>query len=107
MAVMADMPLWHYIMDRNNPLDWKTGVVVLLHEKGDQMDCSSYRGITLFSLPGKAYFRMMERRVQLTVEPWVQEDQCGYSPGQETLDQLYALHRVLKSFWEFAQPVHM
>ncbi|KAK3517140.1 hypothetical protein QTP86_003932 [Hemibagrus guttatus] len=36
-----------------------------------------------------------------------EEEQCGFRPSRGTLDQLYTLHRVLESSWEFAQPVHM
>lgn len=40
--------------------------------------CFDYRGITLLSLPGKAYWRVLERTVCLSlVEPWKQEQQCG------------------------------
>ncbi|KAK3506039.1 hypothetical protein QTP70_003193, partial [Hemibagrus guttatus] len=89
------------------PLDWATTVVVPLFKKGDQRVCSNYRGITLLSLPGKVYSRVLERRVRPLVEPRIQEEQCGFRPGCGTLDQLYTLHRVLEGLWEFAQPVHM
>ncbi|KAK3513146.1 hypothetical protein QTP70_007479 [Hemibagrus guttatus] len=89
------------------PLDWATGVVVPLFKKGDRRVCSNYRGITLLSLPGKVYSRVLERRVQPLVEPRIQEEQCGFRPSRGTLDQLYTLHRVLEGSWEFAQPVHM
>ncbi|KAK3551381.1 hypothetical protein QTP70_016644 [Hemibagrus guttatus] len=61
------------------PLDWATGVVVPLFKKGDRRVCSNYRGITLLSLPGKVYSRVLERRIR----------------------------PVLEGSWEFAQPVHM
>ncbi|KAK3512519.1 hypothetical protein QTP70_015647, partial [Hemibagrus guttatus] len=61
------------------PLDWVTGVVVPLFKKGDWRVCSNYRGITLLSLPGKVYSKVLERRVR----------------------------PVLEGSWEFAQPVHM
>ncbi|KAK3575585.1 hypothetical protein QTP86_030518 [Hemibagrus guttatus] len=61
------------------PLDWVTGVVVPLFKKGDWRVCSSYREITLLSLPGKVYSRVLKRRVR----------------------------PVLEGSWEFAQPVHM
>ncbi|KAK3550852.1 hypothetical protein QTP70_006160 [Hemibagrus guttatus] len=61
------------------PLDWATGVVVPLFKKGDRRVCSNYRGITLLSLPGKVYSRVLERRVR----------------------------PVLEGSGEFAQPVHM
>ena len=50
---------------------------------------------------------MLERRVQLLVEPRIPEDQCGFRPGCGTLDQLYTLVTVLEGAWEFAQPVPM
>ncbi|KAK3538143.1 hypothetical protein QTP70_032395 [Hemibagrus guttatus] len=89
------------------PLDWATGVVVPLFKKGDQRVCSNYRGITLLSLPGKVYSRVLERRVRPLVEPRILEEQCGFRPSRGKLDQLYTLHRVLEGSWEFAQPVHM
>ena len=92
---------------RTVPLDWQTGVVVPLFKKGDRRVCSNYRGITLLSLPGKVYSRVLERRIRPIVKPQIQEEQCGFRPGRGTLDQLYTLHRVLKGSWEFAQPVHM
>ena len=50
---------------------------------------------------------MLERRVQLLVEPQIQVEQCAFHPCHGTLDQLYTLVRVLEGPWEFAQPVHM
>ena len=89
------------------PLDWQTGVVVPLFKKGDRRVCSNYQGITLLSLPGKVYSRVLERRIRPIVEPQIQEEQCGFRPGRGTLDQLHTLRRVLEGSWEFAQPVHM
>ncbi|KAK3543834.1 hypothetical protein QTP70_030081 [Hemibagrus guttatus] len=76
-------------------------------KKGDRRVCSNYRGITLLSLPGKVYSRVLERRVRPLVKPQIQEEQCGFRPSRGTLDQLYTLHRLLEGSWEFAQPVHM
>ena len=69
--------------------------------------CPNYQGIKLISLPGKVYSRVLERRVQLLVEPPIQEEQSGFCPGNGTLDQLYTLARLLEGAWEFSQPVHM
>ena len=64
-------------------------------------------GITLFSLPGKVYSRVLERRIRPIVEPRIQKEQFGFLPGRGTLNQLYTLHRVLKGLWEFAPLVHV
>ncbi|KAI3367252.1 hypothetical protein L3Q82_008304 [Scortum barcoo] len=107
-AVLADTPLQHCMeVGDSVPLEWQTGVVVPLFKKGDRRVCSNYRGITLLSLPGKVYARVLERRIRPIVDPRIQEEQCGFRPGRGTVDQLYTLRRVLEGLWEFAQPVHM
>ena len=89
------------------PKEWQTGVVVPLFKKGDQRVCANYRGITLLSLPGKVYSKVLERRVRPIVEPQVEEEQCGFRPGRGTTDQLFTLARILEGAWEYAQPVYM
>ena len=45
-------------------LDWPTGVVVPLLQKGNRAVCSNYRGITLLSLPGKVFSGVLGRWVR-------------------------------------------
>uniref|UniRef100_A0A8C6KS35 Reverse transcriptase domain-containing protein n=1 Tax=Nothobranchius furzeri TaxID=105023 RepID=A0A8C6KS35_NOTFU len=89
------------------PLEWQTGVVVPIFKKGDLRVCSNYRGITLLSLPGKVYSKVLKRRVRLIVESQIEEEQCGLRPGRGTVDQLYTLARAMEGALEFAQPIHM
>ncbi|TWW75401.1 hypothetical protein D4764_13G0000630 [Takifugu flavidus] len=88
-------------------LDWQTGVVVPIFKSGDQRVCSNYRGITLLSLPGKVYARVLEKRIRVIVEPLIEDEECGFRPGRGTTDQLFTLAGVLGGSWEFVQPVHM
>ena len=81
--------------------------MVPLFKKGDQSICSNYRGIKLLSLPGKVCSGVLENRVRWIVEPWIQEEQCGFSPRCITVDQLYTFSMVLEGAWEFAKPVHV
>ena len=89
------------------PVDWQTRFVVPIFKKGEQRVCSSYRGITLLSLPGKAYARELERRLRPIVESQIQEEQCGFRPGHGTVDQLFTLAGIPEGSWEFAHPVYM
>lgn len=50
------------------PMDRQTRVVVPLFKKGDRRVCSNYRGVTLFTLPGKVYVRVLERRIRPIVK---------------------------------------
>ena len=77
------------------PVAWQTGVVVPTFRKGDQRVCSNYRGITLLSLPGNIYSRVLERRLRPIVEPQLQVEQCGFRPVHGTVDQLFTLAGLL------------
>ncbi|KAI3368060.1 hypothetical protein L3Q82_026882, partial [Scortum barcoo] len=73
----------------------------------DRRVCSNYRGITLLSLPGKVYARVLERRIRPIVDPTSdsRRNNAVFVLVVGTLDQLYTLRRVLEGLWEFAQPV--
>ena len=45
--------------------DWKRGLVVPLWKgKGNRQDCNNYRGVTLLSVPGKVFVRIILDRVR-------------------------------------------
>ena len=88
------------------PVDWQTGTVVPIFKKGDRRECFNYRGFTLFSLPEKAYARVLERKYQTIVEPKIQDTQCGFRPGRGTTDQLFTLRQPFEKAWEFAKSVY-
>lgn len=88
-------------------MDWQTGVVVPIFKKGDQRVCSNYRGITLLSLPGKAFARVLHSRLTEVVDHKIQEEQCGFRRGRGTTDQLFLLQQIVEKAWEFAQPVYI
>ncbi|TWW77246.1 hypothetical protein D4764_12G0006360 [Takifugu flavidus] len=106
-GLTADKQQWQGKTSGAVPFDWQTGVVVPIFKSGDQRVCSNYRGITLLSLPGKVYARVLEKRIRLIVEPLIEEEQCGFRPGHRTTDHLFTLAGVLEGSYEFAQPVHM
>ena len=51
-------------------------MVVPLFKKGDQRVFAN--NITLLSLPGKVYSKVLERRVRPIVVPRIEEEQCGF-----------------------------
>ena len=47
------------------PTDWKRGLAVPLWTgKGDRQDCNNYRGVTLLSVQGKVFARIILDRVR-------------------------------------------
>ena len=48
------------VSEEKVPNDWVRAIVVPLYKgKGDRNDCKNYRGISLLSIPGKVYGRIL------------------------------------------------
>ena len=88
------------------PKDRQTGIVIPIFKKGDQRHCSNYRGITLLSLPGKIFARVIERRCREIVESQIQGTQCGFRAGRGTIDQIFTLQQAMEKSWEYNKPVY-
>jgi exonuclease III len=88
------------------PLDWQTGVVVPLFKKGDQRECCNYRGITLLSIPGKLFAKVLNSRLSEIVEHKIQDEQCGFRRGRGVTDQLFTLQQVIEKAWEYDIPLY-
>ncbi len=61
------------------PEDWKRAIIVPLYKgKGGRSEFSSYRGISLLSVAGKVYGRILTERLMEVTEGKVSEEQGGF-----------------------------
>ena len=81
------------------PNEWKTSVVVpTFKEKGDVMNCGSYRGVKLLEHGMKIIERVLERRIRALVD--FDEAQFGFMPGKGTIDALFLVRRLQEEHQE-------
>ncbi len=74
------------------PDDWKKAIIVPLYKgKGSRSECSSYRGISVLSVPGKVYGRILTERLMEVTEGKVSEEQGGFWKGRGCIDQIFAM----------------
>ena len=52
--------VWH---EETVPRQWKEGFIVNLFNKGDREDLGNYRGITLLSVVGKVFLKVLNNRL--------------------------------------------
>ena len=65
------------------PVDWRGACIVPLYKgKGDKCECSNSRGISLLSVVGKKFGRVLIKRVRAGTECAIEEDQCGFRQGR-------------------------
>ncbi len=81
------------------PDDWKKAITVPLYKsKGSRGECSSYRGISLLSVPGKVYGRILTERLKEVTEGIVSEEQGGFRKGRGCVDQIFAMKRLAEEY---------
>ena len=87
------------IRDERVPNDWMRAIIVPLYKgKGDRSDCKNYRGISLLSVPGKVYGRLLIERVRGMTEGLIGEEQCGFRSGRGCVDQIFAVKQLSEKF---------
>ena len=70
-----------------------------LPKKGDLTICSNWRGITLLSVPGKLFARIIAARLYQYAETKhiLLEWQCGFRGGRSTIDMILTIRMILET----------
>jgi len=79
---------------------------IKLPPKGDLSNCSNYRGITLLSVPGKLFNRIILERMKGEMDPWLRDQQAGFCPNR-TCDQIVTLRIIVEQSLEWNSPLYI
>lgn len=77
------------------PKRWKKAIVIPLHKKGDTCECKNYRGISLLSITGKVFMKIIQSRLKKHHEQSSREDQAGFRPGRGCCNQILILCQLI------------
>ena len=75
------------------PVDWTRSILIPFYKnKGDPLECGSYRGIKLLEQTLKLYERVLEVRIRQQVN--IDAMQFGFMPGKGTMDAIFIARQV-------------
>jgi len=87
------------------PADWENGIIIPLPKKGDLSDCGNWQGITLLSVPGKVFSRVLLNHMQDAVDQLLRQQQAGFRRGRSCTDQIFTLRQIIEKVTEGRRPV--
>uniref|UniRef100_A0A3B3HVR8 ribonuclease H n=1 Tax=Oryzias latipes TaxID=8090 RepID=A0A3B3HVR8_ORYLA len=90
------------------PRDWTRGVILPLWKgKGDKLTCNNHRGITLLSIPGKLFTRILLNRALPAIRSSRRPEQAGFMPNRSTTDHISAVRLLIEKTYEFRKNRHL
>ena len=101
-------PLFERIWEEEDvPADWKEGYLIKLPKKGDLSNCNNYRGITLLSVPGKVFNRVLLERMKATIDAQLRDEQAGFRQNRSCTDQIATLRIIVEQSLEWNSPLYI
>ena len=74
------------------PQDMRNAKIITLYKnKGDHSNCNNYRGISLLSIIGKVFTRVVLVRLQVLAERIYPESQCGFRRKMSPVDMIFPI----------------
>ena len=89
------------------PNDWNISVIIPIHKSGPTNKCENYRGISLLSVPGKLYARILETRLREVVESQLDQYQSGFRAGRSVQDHIYSVRQISEKTYRYNQETHL
>ena len=89
------------------PTNWKEGYLIKLPKKGDLSNCNNYRGITLLSVPGKVFNRILLERMKGRVDPILRDQQAGFRQDRSCIDQITTLRIIVEQSLEWNSSLYI
>ena len=90
------------------PQDMRDAKIVTLYKnKGDRSDCNNYRGISLLSIVGKAFARVVLNRLQTLADRVYPESQCGFRAKRSTIDMVFSIRQLQEKCREQRRPLYL
>ncbi len=87
--------------------DWRKAIIVPLYKgEGNREECNNYRGISLLSVPGKIYGRILNERMMKITDKSVGDEQGGFWKRRGCVHQIFAMkilaiqRNVPEEVWE-------
>ena len=106
--IQSLLDLFLMIWDKETlPADLKDANIVTIFKKGERTLCGNYRGISLLSISGKIFARILAKRLGSLAEERLPETQCGFRPGRGTVDMIFAARQIQEKCMEQQRELYM
>jgi hypothetical protein len=82
------------------PETWTSAIIVPIHKSGDKNTPNNYRGVSLLSVLGKVFARVLNKRLSTWAETnnHFPQEQGGFRAGHSTVDNMFVLYGIVQRY---------
>ena len=88
------------------PQDWKRSIFIPIPKKGNAKECSDYGTTALISHASKVMFKILQARLQQSVNCELPDVQAGFRKGRGTRDQIANIQWNIEKAREFQKNIY-
>jgi len=77
-----------------------------MYKKGDRLDCTNYRPITLLNVAYKIYAISLNQRLVDIIETELGDYQSGFRPNRSTIDNIFMIRQIIEKCYEYNTDIH-
>jgi len=85
---------------------WKERIICPMYKKGDGLDCTNYRPITLLNVVYKIFAIILNKRLVDIIETELGDYQSGFRPNRSTVDNIFMIRQIIKKGYEYNTDIH-
>ena len=82
--------------EENTPLHFSKMLVTPIFKKGDKSLPEDYRDISLLSIPGKVFNKILLNKIREKTEVYTSERQYGFRPNRGTVDAIFIVRQLMQ-----------
>ncbi|CAH8530029.1 unnamed protein product [Schistosoma rodhaini] len=106
-ANMLHLPFKKIGEEEQMPANWKEGYLIKIPKKGDLSKCENYRGISLLSVLGNVFNRVLLNRMKDAIDNQLQDQQAGFRKDRSCTDQIATLRIIVEQSVEWNSSLYI
>jgi hypothetical protein len=88
------------------PEEWSMGIIQPIYKKGDKLECSNYKVITLINVTYKVLSGILHNRLAKYAEEILGKYQCGFRADRSTIYHIFAIRQTQDKAYEYNIHLH-
>jgi hypothetical protein len=96
--------IWRY---ERMPNEWKKSIICPIYKKGENSECSIYRGISLLNTAYKILATVINNRLTTYAEDLLSQEQNGFRRNMSTTDNIFIMRQILEKCYEYNIEMHI